>query len=691
MATTVTWKNDDNQTCVLTIQDGINSITALTPAADPFTTSIQESDDIFTPIRSSNGYIRVVVNSVDDITNLVGAAPIHRPVTLEVDGFEQWVGFIACESFTQPWDRGPIEIEIPVVSPLEVSRGIYPSASLDDLGYINFAQFIYNMNTAIGAPYTDFYFPYYSSPSTNLRYVFDMRNYASTVDKNTGHEVESYYDILEDICKFFGWQAIEYGTCLVFLAADAKLIESSHNNAYRGYTHQRLRQLAEGTSTIPTDLPSFTPSIPTIFGADHNMSWLAGRKSVNVVGEIKQMQTNVWSMDVVDQCVYMGNTNKTKVISSDTFQQYTVQKEGAYQSPGSLSVNGNIQAFNSVFGISSPDTAGNNVKQTNFNNNNPTAYGGSVTCEMMFTYETTRGQIAGSRTYYYRIITKANSNSYQKCVDIHTNFFYTPTQNNDVFEIDADIKKAATAEDYFEVVNGESYAEASLIIVDNGTEYFYNAQTDEWTNIFTVVVLGLKDGKVVKYGYRTSSGASFPRIRMKAPNNLSGEVMLRIVVTNDNVIGLGDQYQSWENIKISLYTTVFFVNSNSDRITNNEKKVSMPNGFTDSWDQSCGLTLARSVMYDSTSIVLDANKAQPNVLYDSKWPEDALADRASAYFSKARLRIKAIVKSVGQMLSPLVPYRFTSNGQPFICIEQQQNWRTNEVTGSFYEPSYNTL
>ena len=130
MATTVTWKNDDGKTCVLTIEDGSNTTTALTPAAEPFTTSIQESDDIFTPIRSGNGYIRVVVNSVDDIAYLVGSAPLSRDVTLRVNGVIRWKGFLACETFTQPWDKGPLELELPVVSPLEVLKGVYPSSSL---------------------------------------------------------------------------------------------------------------------------------------------------------------------------------------------------------------------------------------------------------------------------------------------------------------------------------------------------------------------------------------------------------------------------------------------------------------------------------------------------------------------------------------------------------------------------------
>jgi hypothetical protein len=91
---------------------------------------------------------------------------------------------------------------------------------------------------------------------------------------------------------------------------------------------------------------------------------------------------------------------------------------------------------------------------------------------------------------------------------------------------------------------------------------------------------------------------------------------------------------------------------------------------------------------DSNGVVLAADKTLPTSLYNSQWPEDAMAARASTYFSKARKKIEVIVESVGKMLSPFVPYTFLTDGKQLICMEQQQNWRTNEVTAGFFEPTY---
>ena len=684
MARKITWKNDDNQTCILTIDDGSNTVVNLTPAAEPFTTSIQESDDLFTPIRTSNGYIRIVVDSVDDIADLVGSSPLSRHVTLEVDVVNRWVGFLACESFTQPWDKGPIELELPVVSPLEVTRGIEPSSALSNLGYINFAQFLLNMNSALGAPFYEFFFPVISNPINTLQYQFDMRNYANARDKNTGYEVASYYDILEDICKLFGWQAIEYEENLVFLAADVKNIEQGTGNNYRGYNLTRMRSIANGSQPTPSDKPAFTPNIPTIFGADHNMTWIAGKKSVEVTGQLNERNETIWSMNVLEQCVYKGSATHSD-ITPTTY--YKIRKYGAYS-------NGNILAYNSIYSMSSPDINGNNLKYHNYVNQ-VNAYGGCVADELLVKYDTDHNVTAGANEYVRRIITKPVS-ALISCVEIHTNFWYDPTQNNavDAFMIEADIKNATNAIDVFETPSGTIYLEMALMIVNGSTAYYFSPRYG-WTTTESNMIAIVKNGKIQSYGLATDRGyVAYGQIN--APTNISGEVVLHILASDTGEYSQGNVYISYENLQIKLVASAntrqyVKIEYDNQRMDENTKKISINNGFTDSWSQDCGLTLAREAVPDSYGVVLNASKTQPSALYDGKYPEDAMASRASAYFSKARLRIKAIVKSVGQMLNPLIPYRFTSNGQPFICIEQQQNWRTNEVTGSFFEPTYNSL
>ena len=698
--TTITWINDDGKTCVLSINDERNTTTTLTPAAEPFTTSIQESDDLFTPIRTGNGYIRVVVDSVDDISYLVGAAPLQRAVYLTVGSTQRWKGFLACESFSQSWDKGPIEIELPVISPLEAAKGFYPSAALADLGYINIAQFLYNLSTSIGVSFTSgsawsrFYFPVISNTPATLKYYFDRKNYATATDKNTTHEMASYYDILEDICKLFGWQAIEYEYELVFMAADVKKYESvgSHNANYKGYNLSRMLQIATGGSSDVNDRPYFEAVIPTIFGADHDMTWIAGKKKVEVTGQLNERDETIWSMDVVGQCDFK-DSDMDETLGSTSYHYY-IKK---YESP----TGGNIQVTNSIGGVSAPEQ---NIKFVNFKNGNDNAYGGSIGYEKYYYSDNSNGHVilSGSDTWVQRLILRSLANTASMVAHrIVTNFYYSPSQNArtdaklDAFIITGTLLYASGRQAFFEKPSGYRYTKAALKL--EGAQTYYWNPANGWSTTYADFLIRSKDGELAEYGYYHNGQTLFvPSIQ--APTDIEGQVTLNLISANSTDVQAwpGNAYIAYEDLAIKLVATegtrgTLRIEDKEQRMDENQKKLNLNNGFTESWSQDCGLTLAREAVPDSYGVVLDANKAQPESLYDNKWPEDALAARASDYYQKARLRIRAIVESHNKMLSPLVPYTFTQGGKPFIVMEQQHNWRTGEVRANFYEPTYDTL
>lgn len=680
MARKITWKNDDNATCKLTIQDGSNTEVALTPAAEPFTTAMQESDDLFTPIRTSSGYARVVVDSVDDIATLVGSSPLARKVVLTVAGATRWVGFLACETFSQSWDKGPIEIELPVMSPIEMLKGLHPSASLSALKYINFAQLLVDINTAVGNSFEQFYFPALSNVATTLQYQFDMKNYATATEHNTGHEMASYYEILEDVCKLFGWQCIEYGSYLVFLAADVKTYETGRNNVYQGFSLSAIQQVAAGQSVSPTYRPAFTAVIPTIDGADHSQTWLAGKKSVEVSGDLNERNEEIWGMDVFQQCEFKGNNFHGETHASPI--RYAVKKMGCIDG-------GNIEVFNNVFsgGAANPDTEGNNIKYVDAFTSSHNVYGGSITYEQFaeYTYDVPQKIAYGSLDFIQRLILKAYSAPYIKCARINTNFWYDPSQNqpHNAFRITADVKYAADADDAFDNWDADKYIEVSLSIRNGSTEYYYD-RTNGWNTEGGVMQIACSEGKIDVASYNS----------IPAPD-VEGEVCLTILASTE---GQGEGYLALENLSIQLYTKEGRVRGKQsprvelDELRENENvdKVQLSNGFTEEWSQSCGLTMAREAVPDSYGVVLSAVKARPTDLYNNTWPEDALAERAKNYYQHARIKIKAIVHSTNILLSPFVPYTFISGGKPYILVEQQMNWRTNALTGGFFEPTYNS-
>ena len=681
----VTWKNEQGQTCILTIQDDNDFIKEMLPSAEPFTTAIQQSTELFTPIRTASGYVRVEADSVDDIADLVGSAPLQRAVELTVDGVVRWRGFLACESFTQAWDVMP-SLELPVMSSLEALRGLAPSSDLADLGYISFAQFICNLNEELGSPFETFYFPVISNPSTTLKYLFDMKNYATATDKNTKHEVADYYSILEDICKLFGWQCVEWEKSLVFMAADVKDLEIGGNN-FRGYSATRLAAIADGTNDDPTDTPAFIPTIPVIYGAEHRMNYVAGRKRVEVIGQLNERDEAIWSMDVMGQCVYKGSEAQENVGSVYSYYYY-IKKYGAY-------ANGNIEAYNSIYGMASPDVDGNNVKYYNDTHSGGDAYGGCVAYEKSYFFDEDNQKVySGSDEWRTMLQMKATTSPYV-AIKIHTNYVYSPSQNVAVnaINITGKVLTAATSQDFFAAPSGKHFLRATLMMVDGNTTYFWNPASG-WGTTASDCLLMTQDGDIVSAGY-ISNGQTYFSPNIPVPTAYNGEIQLAIYA--DGAAGgqswPGTAYVGITDIEIKLVARkdvagAVTIEEKEQRENENKKKLILSNGFTEAWNQECGLTLAREAVPDSFGVVLKNDKTLPTNLYSGKYPEDAMADRASDYFARARLKIEAIVFSEGKMLNPLIPYWFVDGGKQYICVEQQQNWKTNEVYAGFFEPSW---
>jgi hypothetical protein len=389
-------------------------------------------------------------------------------------------------------------------------------------------------------------------------------------------------------------------------------------------------------------------------------------------------------MDVFQQCEFKGNNFHSEMAVGQP-QRYTVKKMGCIDG-------GNIEVYNNVFsgGASLPDTDGNNIKYERAYLGATNAYGASITYEQFAEYENTlpyKTIVGGSLDFFQRLILKAYSHVAIINARIATNFFYDKTQNQqyNAFRVSADVKYAENATDAFESSwGGQKYLEMSFVIKDGSTEYYYD-RTDGWNTEGGIVQIYVSDGKIDEASYNS----------IPAPDNIKGEFVLYIWSSTD---GIGDGFIALENLSIQLYTKDGRVKGKQsprvelDELRENENvdKVQLSNGFTEEWSQSCGLTMAREAVPDSFGVVLAADKSLPamTALPSGQYPEEAMAERASTYFAKSRKKIEVIVESVGKMLSPFVPYTFLTDGKQYLCMEQQLNWKTNEVTAGFFEPTY---
>lgn len=236
-------------TYVVNIGGGTGSAIPLKGGAQPFTTQEDNSDDLFTPVRTQSGYLRIVDDGLDangnafDWKNILPETDTSRPVTLTAGGTTLWKGFMQAQDFGSRLYGNPQEREFPIQCPLSVTEG-------SDINYQqkeirNFAYLLQQILSTI---------PSECRPSTImaqggtdartfLMKQIDWQNFASEDGNGNMTARFTMYQCLEDMCRFWGWTARTSGSTLWLIRGAAA------TSGFLSLSSAELNTLAEGTST----------------------------------------------------------------------------------------------------------------------------------------------------------------------------------------------------------------------------------------------------------------------------------------------------------------------------------------------------------------------------------------------------------------------------------------------------------
>lgn len=250
-------------TYVLNIGGGSGTAVQLNGGAQPFTTEEEGSEDMFTNIRTQTGYFRIIDNAKDyngnviDATagqdwwkDLIPATDSDRPVTLTVGNTVVWQGFMQSQTFSGQLYGNPQEREFPVICPLGVLAGV----DIDfNAGLKNFAYLLKTVCDTIDTKsnnvvhISDIYVQGGADARQWLLTKIDWQNFASEDSDGVARAKYTIYDVLEDMCRFWGWTARTKGTALYLTCAD----DSSEQNFLR-LNRTQLDTLAAATTDTTT-------------------------------------------------------------------------------------------------------------------------------------------------------------------------------------------------------------------------------------------------------------------------------------------------------------------------------------------------------------------------------------------------------------------------------------------------------
>lgn len=236
--------------------------------ASPFVTEEDDDDDPFVPIRIQTGHLRIVDDgyAADGVTpfdwkDFVPQTDHSRPVTLtDGSGNVCWQGFMQAQDFSGELYGNPQERNFPIHCPIAVLKSQQPST--ENIQLRNFA-YVIDLAAATAEAlsvqtvgFDTFYVQGSSDARLWLLKQFDWMNVLKEGDD--GEDIApqyNLYEILEDICRFWGWTCRTKGRTMYFMCAD-----DQDEQMFLVMTRAQLRQMVLGTAagTVTTPFTSYT-------------------------------------------------------------------------------------------------------------------------------------------------------------------------------------------------------------------------------------------------------------------------------------------------------------------------------------------------------------------------------------------------------------------------------------------------
>ena len=299
--------------------------TTLTGTSNPFVTTETSSDDIMAPVRISTGEINIV--NTGNLDGILPTTPKARYVTLVTGGNIVWQGYIKQEQYTQPWDRTPYAITLPIIS----CMGILEGRQMEKGDVADRARFAEYMRLAIvesGGTYDNIVFP--SEYGVTGSGVWDMffklgtqdRNWFEYKNQNVLDPDESRYDgmtwleVLSAWMTAFGYTMYENGKTIYIVHRIRKY--------YLSVAVSALSTLAANSTPTETSIEASTVNIGDmqIGGSNGTVDILPTKRRAIVEGEINPFQEDSTPMFDTKYLTFMGMLTIQKAYSDQQSYGY---------------------------------------------------------------------------------------------------------------------------------------------------------------------------------------------------------------------------------------------------------------------------------------------------------------------------------------------------------------------------------
>lgn len=288
---------DGTDYCVNIYDADFSDTAVVLKAGDqPFTTKEDDNDDLFAPIRTQSGYIRIVDDgfAADGVTafdwrDIIPQTDTDRPVTLTAGNTIVWQGFMQAQNFGSKIFGNPQEREYPVHCALSVmSREDVDVSAYSTLP--NFAGLLdYALSIIPSITIDSIVVQGGADARTWLMKQFDWSVFEHEGDDGVYRSDCDVQTALQDMCMYWGWCARISGTTLFLLSPDDSVLVN-----FLVLTRAQLTSLAGGTTAGTVNTGGYgTQTIGNIFASTDNTDMqLRGYNKASLTSEVGDIDDN---------------------------------------------------------------------------------------------------------------------------------------------------------------------------------------------------------------------------------------------------------------------------------------------------------------------------------------------------------------------------------------------------------------
>lgn len=328
MAYTKTFATLSGQTLTVSV-GGVTTSADLPLAAEPFETEEADDADVFLPIRTQSGYLRMLVADSAARTawrSFIPTGATEKRVTLtDAQNTLLWQGYVQTGTYGMQYPADYEEFELPVQCPLSVLDAIdMDTTPPDGEGVLTFGKllaYIFGKLTTAGTVINNYYFQGTTAAvSARLGLKVIYGNFLDTDQEGNIEAKYTCYEVLEEVCKFFGYSVRMCGDAVYFTCP------AGGSTAFTEFT------TLTGTGTAAS-ASTFNISETMLASNDQQEEVEPGRKSITVKSDINKLDNivevpydeiydryntgevhkMVWSVDYYDHDIYYAvcepNTN----------------------------------------------------------------------------------------------------------------------------------------------------------------------------------------------------------------------------------------------------------------------------------------------------------------------------------------------------------------------------------------------